>query len=133
MDVTPLIKEGQQVIQSYKGGRFRVSGQVYETPIIVYPEYVESWKIKQKEENPAAGPAPGLKIDDFAVLTEVAQELDVVILGCGAQMAFLPTDLKNALKEQGLNVETMDTGAACRTYNVLMAEGRRVAAALLPA
>lgn len=47
-------------------------------------------------------------------------------------MAFLLPPLMQALKKRGLSVECMDTGAACRTYNVLMAEGRRVAAALLP-
>ena len=44
-------------------------------------------------------------------------------------MQFIATDLKKTLKEQGVSSEPMDTGAACRTYNVLMAEGRRVAAA----
>ena len=47
-------------------------------------------------------------------------------------MAFLPKDLRNALRDAGLSVDIMDTGAACRTYNVLMAEGRQVACALLP-
>jgi uncharacterized protein len=125
MDVTPLIRKGQQVIQSYSGGRFRINGQVHAGAVIVMPERTQGW---------AAGTRfSDLKEEDFAPLIKQAAEIDVVLLGCGARMGFLPPGLKKALKARGLSVETMDTGAACRTYNVLMAEGRRVAAALLPA
>ena len=56
----------------------------------------------------------------------------VVLCGSGKTADRPGADLRQALKNAGLNVDYMDTGAACRTYNVLMAEGRRVAAALLP-
>lgn len=124
MDVTPLIKQGQQIIQSYANGRFKINGQSFETPVIVTPDDSFEWDMKRNvskfEEN------------DFTALLDMADDIDVVLLGCGADMEFLPIPLKNSLKAKGLNVEVMDTGAACRTYNVLMAEGRRVAAALLP-
>lgn len=121
MDVTPLIREGAQVIQAYAGGSFRVSGKVYTGPLIVFPDEVLEWKIS----------AP-LTAGDFAALAERKDALDVVLLGTGKTMQFIAPELKNALKEMGLSPEAMDTGAACRTYNVLMAEGRRVAAALIP-
>ncbi len=123
MDVTPLIREGQQVIQSYAGGRFRVNGEVFTQPIIVLPEKVELWSVKAGFE--------GLQSGDFEPLVALASDLDVILLGCGAKMGFLPPILKNTLKNQSISIDTMDTGAACRTYNVLMAEGRRVATALL--
>jgi uncharacterized protein len=53
-------------------------------------------------------------------------------VGCGARSVFVPPPLRAALKEIGLSLEVVDTGSACRTYNVLLAEGRRVAAALIP-
>lgn len=121
MDVTPLIAADQQIIQSYKGGSFRVSGQSYEGAVIVMPAATTPWGFQGKIED--------LTLNDFAALMD--KDLDVVLLGCGDQMAFLPQPLRAQLKEAGLHVETMDTGAACRTYNVLLAEGRRVAAALL--
>ncbi len=124
MDVTPLIKEGQNIIQSYAGGRFRISGELYANAVIVLPDTTMLWTVGADME--------GLQLEDFEPLMAMKSELDVVLLGCGARMAFLDPDLKNSLQNQGVNVDVMDTGAACRTYNVLMAEGRRVAAALLP-
>lgn len=123
MDVTPLIARDRQVIQSYSGGKFRVSGTVFEGAVIVTPEKAESWAAPGFDE---------LAAGHFDSLSDKSGEIDVVLLGSGAVMRFLPPALRNELKNKRLKVEVMDTGAACRTYNVLMAEGRRVAAALLP-
>jgi uncharacterized protein len=123
MDVTPLIGADQQVIQSYGGGQFRVSGKVYEGAVVVEPLAASLWDVSD---------FLSLSIDDFAALIDKAAEIDVVLLGCGATMAFLPAELKRELKVNGINVDVMDTGAACRTYSVIMAEGRRVVAAMLP-
>lgn len=125
MDVTPLIPQGSQIIQAYSGGHFRVSGQVYNGPVIVTSDKTVAWAVAQNEAPPCLG--------DFSVLFAESDNLDVVLVGCGARMGSIPFALRQALKERGLAVEFMDTGAACRTYNVLMAEGRRVAAALLTA
>lgn len=123
MDVTPLVKAGTQIIQSYAGGRFTVSGVVYEGAIIVRPDLVAAW------DAPAG--VSDLTPEHFSSLFADAPE--VVLLGSGKTFQILPPALRHALKERGLSVDIMDTGAACRTYNVLVAEGRRVAAALLPA
>ncbi len=123
MDITPLIRADQQVIQSYKAGRFKVSSRFYESGIFVFPDRTELW--------PADKGVSDLVVSDFQSLIEQAGALDVVLLGCGAKAEFLPF-LTQDLKAHGLFLEVMDTGAACRTYNVLMAEGRRVVAALLP-
>lgn len=122
MDVTPLVKKGQQIIQSYKGGGFKISGKTYDGAVIVTPESACLWQT-------GAPDISGLTFSDFDV---VPAEAEVLLLGCGARIEFLPAPLKNALRQRGLNVDVMDTGAACRTYNVLMAEGRLVAAAMLP-
>ena len=68
-----------------------------------------------------------------AALAEVTQQgsVEILVLGTGARMAPVPGALRVALKRAGIVVEPMDTGAACRTYNVLVAEDRRVAAALI--
>ena len=125
MDVTPLVRKGQQIIQGYAGGVFKISGQSFSEPVIVFPAGTVAWDGVSGFE--------ALNLDNFSSLIVQKEDIDVVLLGCGPQMAFLNQTLKRALKDAGLHVETMDTGAACRTYNVLMAEGRRVAAALIQA
>ncbi|MEM6780922.1 MAG: Mth938-like domain-containing protein [Pseudomonadota bacterium] len=124
MDVTPLVRAGTQIIQSYSGGSFKISGSVYEGAVFVTTDAVELWAFSK--------PFNDLSENDFQYLIAQASELDVVLLGTGEKSRFFPPILRQRLKEAGLTVEAMDTGAASRTYNVLMAEGRRVAAALLP-
>ena len=124
MDVTPLVRRDAQIIQSYSDGRFKVSGAVHDGAVIVQPGATVSWDF--------CGAFESLSETDFDVLSQQADGVDVVLLGTGSSAKFFPPILKERLKEKGLMIEAMDTGAACRTYNVLMAEGRRVAAALLP-
>ena len=71
---------------------------------------------------------PGPTATQFLLLTHLA----VLLLGCGARMVLVPPALREALRAAGVVIEPMDTGGACRTYNVLLAEDRQVAAALLP-
>ncbi len=126
MDVTPLVRKGQQIIQSYAGGTFKVSGVSYDGPIIVMPDGCQVGNISQDTS------LDDLSVNDFQPLIDNANEIDVVLLGCGSTMAFISPTLRNDLKQPGVSVDVMDTGAACRTYNVLMAEGRRIVCALLP-
>ncbi|MDH5723058.1 MAG: Mth938-like domain-containing protein [Alphaproteobacteria bacterium] len=124
MDVTPLIPKGQKIIQAYKNGIFKISGVSYDGAVIVTPELCQEWNCKSEFAQ--------LKIEDFAPVIEKSEEIDVFLFGTGCHIQFLPKALKTELKQNGVHVEIMDTGAACRTYNVLMAEGRRVMALLMP-
>lgn len=126
MDVTPLINSDAQVIQSYAEQEFQVSGESYNGAVFVTIDKTTLWQRAQGKTLDL------LSIDDLTPLIDKANDIDVILLGTGAKMAFLDTGFRMQLKQAGLNVEFMDTGAACRTYNVLMAEGRRVVAALLP-
>lgn len=123
MDVTPLVREGQQIIQGYAADGFKVSGVSYSGAVFVKPSEVTLWSARNLSE---------LTTQDFQSLIAAKEEIDVVLLGTGKSFQILPADLKQSLSDAGLSVDVMDTGAACRTYNVLMAEGRRVVAALLP-
>jgi uncharacterized protein len=71
-------------------------------------------------------------LTDWETPLTLAGRIDVLLLGMGAEIAHAPADFRNALEEAGIGVEVMNSPAACRTYNVLLSEGRRVAAALLP-
>lgn len=119
MDVTPLIRPGQKIIQSYRQGKFKISGETFDGPVIVGPDFVQEWSASTSVTDPA----------QFAFL---AGQCDVLLLGTGASASVLPPMLRQKFRDEGLSVDVMDTGAACRTFNVLMAEGRRVAAALIP-
>lgn len=121
-DVSPIIPAGRQVIETYGEMRFHISGQRYAHSVIVLPDKVLPWAPSVWEE---------VDIASFAGICETDMA-DVLLLGCGLRAQLPSRDLRQALRQAGIVVEPMDTGAACRTYNVLMAEDRRVAAALLP-
>jgi uncharacterized protein len=122
MDVTPRIPEGRQVIESYGERRFRISGQVYEGSVIVFPQLALMWPVARFED---------LSADSLQPVAEASDDLDVLLLGCGARMNLVPRRIRDELRQAGVVIDAMDTGAAARTYNVLMAEERRVAAALI--
>lgn len=124
MDLTPLIPAGRQIVDSYGGGRFRVSGAVYEGSVLVFPGRTLPWSVADMAQLDEQSLAPVLAEGQVG-------NVDLLLLGCGARMAMIPADLRQHLRAAGVVIETMDTGAACRTYNVLMADGRRVAAALI--
>ena len=71
-------------------------------------------------------------LEDLAAPLALAGKIDVLLLGMGAEVAIVPRALREALEAAGIGVEPMNSPAACRTYNVLLGEGRRIAAALLP-
>ena len=123
MDVTPLIPADRQVIDSYGATSFRVSGVAYDGAILVFPDATLAWPATSMAEVTAVSLAP--------VTSHGAVE--ILLIGCGKKMVPVPRALRQTLREAGIVVDTMDTGAACRTYNILLAEDRRVAAALLPA
>ena len=74
-----------------------------------------------------------LSAADFSLIADAEPAVEVLLFGTGARTAFVKPSFKAQIKATaGVAVEPMETGAACRTYNILLAEGRRVAAALLP-
>ena len=121
-DVTPIIPAGRQVIEAYGNGRFTISGEVREGSVIVLTEETLTWDVSAFGE---------LSLESFHGLLAKGVPVDILLLGCGPRMALVPSDLRRALRAEGMVVEAMDTGAACRTYNILLAEERRVAAALI--
>jgi uncharacterized protein len=120
MDVTPLIPQGRQIIEAYGEGGFRISGQRVEGSVIVFPDKVIAW-------------AGDMNAGDLQPVSAAGQagSVELLLIGTGARMTQIDRGLRQTLRADGVVVEAMDTGAACRTYNVLMAEGRRVAAALI--
>ncbi len=123
MDITPVTPRGKQTITSYGAGQFKISGEVYTTNVLVFPDRTVQWTIPTDAKN--------ISVDHLSVVLEEEGEIDLLLIGCPKPMQAIPMGIRMALKEAGINMEIMDTGGAVRTYNVLLAEGRRVAAALI--
>lgn len=122
-DVTPLIPAGKQVIESYGRNGFHVSGTGYEGAIIIFPDVTLRWSVPDF-----------VSITLESLMPAFGRGVEIMLLGCGQRMgAPLTFELRAALKREGIVIDAMDTGAACRTYNILLAEERRICAALLPA
>jgi uncharacterized protein len=127
MDITPRISAQSMVVQSYKGGQFKISGDVHQGNVLVFTERVIDWPV---DKDVAA-----LTIEDFAPIIAAKDEgaFDVLLMGTGADFQFLAPALKLSLQQKGIAPDMMNTGAACRTFNTLLADGRRVCAAMLTA
>ncbi|KAA0574701.1 Mth938-like domain-containing protein [Azospirillum sp. Sh1] len=122
-DIMPMIPSDRQVIDGYGPGQFCISGQWRVGAVIVLPDRTLAWE---------ATDAASLSVGDFSSVLEAEPKVEILLLGTGPTMRMIPKDLRLGLREQGIVVELMDSRAVCRTYNVLLAEGRRVAAAMLP-
>lgn len=122
MDISPRALGDRQLIQSYGEGRFRISGTVHDGGVLVFPERTLPWPVASIR---------GVTVDSLAEVTAAEPAVEILLLGCGSRFETIPAALKEALREAGVMIDSMDTGAACRTYNVLVSEGRRVAAALI--
>jgi uncharacterized protein len=104
-------------IEGYGPDFYRLDGQTYPAPVLIVAGQAQPWG----------------GLDDAKTLLALAGRVDVLLVGTGPHIAHLPKDLRAALDEAGIGAEIMDSPAACRTYNVLLSEQRRVAVALLPA
>lgn len=122
-DIMPMIPSDRQVIDGYGPGQFCISGQWRVGAVIVLPDRTVVWE---------ATDAASLSVSDFSSVLEAEPKVEILLLGTGPTMRMIPKDLRQGLRERGVVVELMDSRAVCRTYNVLLAEGRRVAAAMLP-
>ncbi len=121
-EISPATISATHVIQRYGNGQFRIADTVYDGSVIVFPDHAELW---------AAYTGNAVSADHLAMVIKHADSTDILILGCGDHFTPPPKELRSTLKEHGIVLEWMDTGAACRTYNVLLSEARRVAAALI--
>ncbi len=122
MDVTPQVPLGRQLIQGYGSGGFRIANTRHEGSLIVFPERSIAWPVA------AFGEATPESLVEVAAADP---KIEILLIGTGAKMQLVPPPLRAHFRALGIMVDTMDTGAACRTYNVLMSEDRRVAAALI--
>jgi uncharacterized protein len=122
MAITPAPPAGRQLIQGYQPGGFRIAGVLHEGSVLVLPEQTLAWPVSAPEQVTA---------DSLAPIVAAEPAVEILLLGQGPRFAQVTPELRQALRAAGIVIEGMDTAAACRTYNVLLTEDRRVAAALI--
>ena len=123
MDITPHIRESRVIIDGYGDGGFRVNGERRDGALIVLEDHAVSIPAMDLQS---------LTLDMLQPLIDCADTLDVVIFGMGERMEFIPADIGQRLQALNVGSDPMDTGAACRCFNVLVTEDRRASAVLLP-
>ena len=123
MDITPSVPAESQRIDSYWPGGFRINGVAIHGSMIVTPDSRQEWPVRTFDD---------LSIEHLLTAKNILDmPPEVMLLGCGQRMQPLNRDLRLQAQEHSVVLDLMDTGAACRTYNILLAEGRRVVAALI--
>ena len=116
MQLNPVPFGGLRPVEGYGPGFFRIGGEIWRGPVVACADRVEAWG----------------GLDDLDRLRALAGDIDVLFVGTGTDIAPLPAEFRRVLEEAGVGVEMMASATACRSYNVLLSEGRRVAVALLP-
>ncbi|MVA97578.1 hypothetical protein GN330_10005 [Nitratireductor sp. CAU 1489] len=113
---------GRAPIDAYGNGGFRFAEMSHRGSILCVPSGIHGWE-------PAD--AAALAEADFARVIEEAAGIEILLVGTGRELKPLPNAVREAVRAAGVATEPMSTGAAVRTYNVLLAEDRAVAAALV--
>ncbi len=113
---------GRYPIDAYGNGGFRFAEMSHRGSILALPSGIRAWPPQAAQE---------ITPESVMPILAAAAEIDFVLVGTGAEISPLADAVRNRLIKAGLGVDVMQTGAAARTYNILVAENRRVAAALI--
>lgn len=114
---------GRHQLDGYGAGGFAFAGMTHRGSILLLPSGVHAWRVETPQEISSASLAP--------LFDEASGAVELLLVGTGADLVPLPPLLRSKLAQAGIRSDVMPTGPAARTFNVLMAENRRVAAALI--
>ncbi len=113
---------GRAPVDAYGNGGFRFADMSHRGSILCLPSGIHGWDMVEGDE---------LLVEKFARVLEDAAYIEVLLVGTGKALRPLPKALKQALQARNISSDPMSTGAAIRTYNILLAESRAVGAALI--
>lgn len=116
MRLNEMVFTEARPIEGYGPGFFRIGDEVIRGAVLTGPGGTSQWQ----------------GYDDVAPLLALADKIDVLFIGTGAEIAHIPSPLRVVLDKAGIGADVMNSPAACRTYNILLSEGRRVALAMIP-
>lgn len=113
---------GRAQIDAYGDGGFRFADMSHRGSLLLLPSGIYGWEMDETMP---------LSVENFRRVLDDAADIEVLLVGTGSRLRPLPADLKAALKAKGIASDPMGTGAAIRTFNIMLAEQRAVAAALI--
>ncbi|MBS0258266.1 hypothetical protein G6M12_07385 [Agrobacterium tumefaciens] len=122
IEIRPAHFPGRAPIDAYGNGGFRFADMSHRGSLLLLPSGIYGWQPVDAKE---------LTVGHFEKVLAEAQDIEVLLIGTGDGMRVLPKELRAAFKEAGISVDPMSTGAAVRTYNIMLSESRAVAAALI--
>jgi len=122
MELTPLRPGDRSLIQAYGNGGFKISEHRFKGSVFVLEKSVIQVPLASLDD---------LESAHLSALTDGGTGTDILLVGCGDEAGKLNQVQRDHLSRAGIAVDLMNTGAACRTFNFLQAEGRRVAALLI--
>ncbi len=113
---------GRHLLDAYGNGGFRFAEMSHRGSILVLPSGIRAWAVTEPSQ---------LSAEAFDPVLAEAEAIELLLIGTGQDLVPLRPPVRQRLRDAGLGIDVMQTGAAARTYNVLVAENRRVAAALV--
>jgi len=122
LDITPLVTDDRLMINSYGDGCFTVNEKKVKGSVLLYEGKIEPWTVSDASE---------ITLETLKPLLDVAENYDILVVGCGELSKMPPKELKQAAKDHGVVLEWMNSGAAARTFTVLQIEDRRTLAAII--
>ncbi|OAE47168.1 hypothetical protein AT6N2_C0729 [Agrobacterium tumefaciens] len=122
IEIRPAHFPGRAPIDAYGNGGFRFADMSHRGSLLLLPSGIYGWEPADPTE---------FALDHFEKILAEAQDIEVLLIGTGDGMRVLPKELRAAFKEAGISIDPMSTGAAVRTYNIMLSESRAVAAALI--
>lgn len=121
MHDAPFLPE-RVVIDAYGNGGFRFRDMSHKGSLLCLPSGIFAWSVTD---------SAAISLDDFASVLSDTSGIGFLLLGTGGRQVFPASPIRKAFIDQGIGLEPMATGAAVRTYNILLQEGRDVACALI--
>ena len=112
----------QVIIDAYGNGGFRFADMSHVGSLLCLPSGMQTWSVKEAKE---------ITLETLKPVLDLADEIDVLMIGLGEDIAFFDAKTRTVFKQNSIIVEAVSTGAAISTYNILLAEKRSVAAALI--
>jgi uncharacterized protein len=122
IEIRPAHFPGRAPIDAYGNGGFRFADMSHRGSLLCLPSGIHGWSPIDVKE---------FTLEHFDKVLADAQDIEVLLIGTGDDMRVLPKELRAAFRDAGISVDPMSTGAAVRTYNIMLSESRAVAAALI--
>ena len=113
---------GRAQIDTYGNGGFRFADMSHKGSLMLLPSGIHGWDVNEGDV---------LTVASLQRVLDQAAEIEFLLVGTGKDLVRIPSDVKDALRAAGIGSDPMNTGAAVRTYNVMLAEERAVAAVLM--